>query len=70
MTPYTPIEIVKYIYSLNKNMPAWEVFYYNYLGHKRLVWVIGIDELAAYVHAMKVLNRYKAKADKRKGKPK
>jgi hypothetical protein len=67
VTPYTPTDMRKYSCIVVGDLPAWEVSYYNYRNERRSVCVGGVDELGAYVSALKSLDRRKARADKRIG---
>ena len=46
----------------------WWAYYTDYRGHTRALYVVGMDELAAFVDAMKQLKRLQKRADKRRAK--
>jgi len=46
----------------------WWAYYTNYQGHTGSLYVVGMDELAAFVDAMKQLRRLQKRADKRRAK--
>lgn len=46
----------------------WWACYTNYQGHTGGLYVTGVDELAAFVDAMKQLRRLQKRADKRRAK--
>jgi hypothetical protein len=66
MTPYTPLRIERYIFITQGHPPKWEVYYTNYRSDDFSIMVGGMDELAAFMNALKHLGYLKARADKRR----